>query len=512
MNEEYTNKFIIDQINKRKNQIVIQTQEQQKEISNNYTIEQQNLNDLYTKFNNNNNEILKLEKELDSLEKGRYELNKININEIKKENNLKIKKNDELIKKLYQEIKINEESIKENIILKNNFQNDLEDKKNNLNLILHSEIDKNQDLIDSKKIFFKLKKDKILDENEKLNQNKKNLILNLEQKENIYLNEKDERQKNRKDNINTIINLKKNLKNIQSDISKCEYEVKNKEILKDKFIKKYKEDKEVKYSEVNQKVKNLKNINENNLNLEILQEIDILNNSLDNFEENYNKELKVLNYEINKLYKNIKLLNYKKKIQKNNIQNSNINISNIDKNTLISKEDINKLKKEISIIEEKIIMNNIEFNNIESIENNIFEKIQKENMIKKDKILQNNIFIEEELSNNNSNLDIPNLQEKNTILNSEIIYLNNINNSIKQNNEIHIENILESKRSHEDSINKIKLKLDISKNNSFRIKHKINLKENINSKYFKEFENNSNELFINQLLDLYNLKKLNEML
>ena len=36
MNEETTNKFIIDQINKRKTKIINQTQERQQEISNNY--------------------------------------------------------------------------------------------------------------------------------------------------------------------------------------------------------------------------------------------------------------------------------------------------------------------------------------------------------------------------------------------------------------------------------------------------------------------------------------------
>ena len=93
-----------------------------------------------------------------------------------------------------------------------------------------------------------------------------------------------------------------------------------------------------------------------------------------------------------------------------------------------------------------------------------------------------------------------------------IIYLNNENCKLKKNSEIEINNLLKSKELNELNQKKIYIQMQENDDNYWRLKNKIDFQEKISHKYYNEMEKNSNEIFINQLLDLYNLKKLNEMI
>ena len=505
MNHEITNKFIIEQIEKRTDNIITQTQENYKNISNYIKKENQNIDNLNEKLNDYDNKIILHKKNLDKLSIEIRELENIDINQLVIKNKNSIQENDDLIKKNLKEILINKQNADKLKIIIDDLENKKKEKKENKNNKLYLNIEKNNSLLKNKQKFFEEKKIFFLNEIEELNKSKSELISHLEKKENLYQEEKDNRQKNRKNNTNNILELKKYIKNIENEIKALEVELEEKENEKKKFIKNQKLEKENKYLEVNKKLKEIKSDSENKFNLEILQEIDNLNSIIENFEIQYERQLKQLIFEIDKLRKNIRLLEFKKKIQKKNIEDNNCN-------NLISKKIINEFKKDINILNEKIKINEIELNNINVIEDNMINSIRLENNTLLNKIQKNNEEIDNKFKNMGYTTDLLNINNENDQLEDEIKYLKNINMNIINNHNIYLKSLKESKRNNKYNQEKNKIKLQIYEDNYERLKHKINLKEKSNEKYIKELEYDNNELIINQLLDLYNLKKLNEML
>ena len=130
----------------------------------------------------------------------------------------------------------------------------------------------------------------------------------------------------------------------------------------------------------------------------------------------------------------------------------------------------------------------------------------------RNKFLKNKNFLDKDLTIEEDNLNITNLKKENIKLRDEINYFKSLNENLEENNEISLNNLLKSKELNELKQKKLNTKIQLNKDNFLRIKKKLNLKKKTNNKYHKDMENNSNELFINQLLDLYNLKKLNEIL
>lgn len=510
MNDEITNQFIMEQINKRKNHIIVEAQEKSKEISDNYENENKTISNLYNRLAEYDSIITQQNEELKSLIKEKNELDNVNIHKIKSINNDNIEHNNILIKKLSKKIKENETSINKINMEKKKINKDFQMKKDKINLEFNNISDKNRILLNNKKIFYDKKRKKILKEIEEIEKTKTELIINLKEKENIYLNEKDKRHIIRNKIVNIIIDLKNELKYFEKELLENEQKLQEILLKKNDLIKNYKKEKEIKYIEVNNKLKQLKKKYKNNLSLEISNEIELQNNIIDDFEHIYQKNIKNINYKIESLHKNIKLINYKKNLHKKEIE-KNSNFQSINNEDSIGKKKINELKKEIGILEEKLIINNIDLDNLNNIQQNIIENIEDDNSLNEKKLLLNNNLLDEDFSKEVKNLNIKNLEDENHNLNSEIDYLHNLNNNLKKNSEINVNNLLKSKELNEIQQKKLNIKIQLSKDNYLRIKNKINLKKKTNTKFLKDMENSSTEIFINQLLDLYNLKKLNEI-
>ena len=143
---------------------------------------------------------------------------------------------------------------------------------------------------------------------------------------------------------------------------------------KKEIIDNYNREKEKKYIEVNNKLKELKNNNQDKLSLEMLKEIDIQNNLIEEFEKTSEIKLKNINQDINNLNKNIKLIKYKKNLQKKEIE-KNSDFALINDLDTINKRKLNEFEKEINILEQKLIINKIDLDNLNNIRKNIVENI-----------------------------------------------------------------------------------------------------------------------------------------